>query len=103
MSTVKKGPKHRKPRADRQSCRGKAHNERKHAERRLWERYQIVYTDQVRKALLNCIQNGNASEIIKQSNRLRKYKLLYNSILLHIVYDRKRKEIVTFLPPEEVK
>lgn len=98
MSTIKKGPSKRKSRKNKTKPFTKADGERIHAGRRLWERYQIVYTDQLRNSLIKCIKNGNSSVSTKSSNRKIIHHLIHSGTMLILVYDKKRGEIVTFLP-----
>jgi hypothetical protein len=47
------------------------------------------------------IRNGHTLSKDKQGDRLRKCSLIYLGQIFNLVYDRKRREIVTFLPPDE--
>lgn len=81
-------------------------SQRKHAKKRLSERYGIQATTQFLKNLVAYIKNGresypdgtSVSLIERQSLRVAKYQIVFEGESYLVVYDRKRKELVTFLP-----
>lgn len=83
--------------------KSKAYNQRMHAKRRLKERYDIDYTPSLRTILINTIQRGNARFLRRTSNRTTVWRILIGSKSVICVYDKNRKEIVTFLPNKKVR
>jgi hypothetical protein len=79
--------------------RGKAAAERKHAKRRMVERFGIPVGDEtLRQAVLD-IQQGRAKPIRKQSLRVTLFELMIHDILVRVAYDKNTKEIITILRP----
>lgn len=70
--------------------------QRIHAKKRAKERYGVDFTTSDLKNLIDKIQNRKALLIEKQSLRLSVFKV----DIYYVVYDKKRKEIVTFLTEE---
>lgn len=81
-------------------------SQRKHARKRLAERYGIEATTAFLKRLAGYIKQGrqvytdgtSVSLIERQSLRVAKYQIVHAGEKYLVVYDRKRKELVTFLP-----
>ena len=71
--------------------------QRKHAKRRALERYGIEYNEEDLRLIRKLISEGK-SKSTKQSNRVRIHELEYMGENIKIVYDKIRKEIVSFLP-----
>lgn len=80
----------------------KKQNQRFHARIRAEERYGITYNKYVRAQILKLIADGKTIIIKKQSNRLSIREVTLEEKQIVFVYDKERKEVVTFLPPEEV-
>ena len=72
--------------------------QRVHATRRAYERYGLDLHRRDIDALVRMIQRGNGVCIGKSSNRVTLWELEYAGNRLPVVYDRKRKTIVTVLP-----
>lgn len=72
-----------------------------HARKRAIERFGLKYNRFVRKELVKMIQNGKAEFIEKQSNRVSKWRILYDGRWIDVIYDGRRKTIVTFLYIDE--
>ena len=69
-----------------------------HAQRRALERYQLHVTPNDLRALVNKIQAGKATRLEKQSLRISKWLVEHEGVDYPVIYDNKRKMIVTFLP-----
>lgn len=74
--------------------------QRSHAKRRALERYGLQLNRFDIKTIIKMIQTQNAFFIESQSHRLKKYQITYKSTTAIVIYDKLRKEIVTFLPKE---
>lgn len=77
-------------------------SERKHAKKRAIQRYDFRYNKQDRRNLIDIIQykskeHGIVIDAKCQTNRITKILLSYKGDQYYVVYDKKRKEIVTFL------
>jgi len=73
--------------------------ERRHCTKRAYQRYGIKLTRKIRLTLIGMIQHRQGVFIKKISNRMKVWKLCipgYSELI--VVYDKERKEIVTFLP-----
>lgn len=79
----------------------KKRSEREHAKRRALERYDLTFTKTIRYALLDKIKRSDGTFLFRQSRRISIWEVDHENKKYRIVYDKDRKEIVTFLPPEE--
>ena len=71
-----------------------------HAKKRALERYGLnLITKDLRQLVLD-IQNGKSKLIEQQSLRVSIREVEFNGEQVFVVYDSKRKSIVTFLPYE---
>jgi len=52
-----------------------------------------------REAIIQMIQRGEAECVFSQSRRKSHFKVRYNAEYLVVIYDNKRKALVTVLPP----
>ncbi|NMB91712.1 hypothetical protein GYA37_02600 [candidate division WWE3 bacterium] len=86
----------------------KKQSQKIHAKKRAVERYGVSFNSKDILQLVKAIQNEKAEFVEKISNRQTKFKVfvpeeLKNKCPKHsevlVIYDKKRKEIVTFLPP----
>ena len=68
-----------------------------HAKNRARHRYNIDYTEQMEKQFLQQIQH-NRTKARRQSNTKAIHVVSYRNKNFAIVYDRKEKSIITFLP-----
>lgn len=78
---------------------GKAKAERKHAKRRMVERFGIPIGDETIREIVAAIQKGTATFIAKQSNRVTLWELKIHDQLARVAYDKHTKEIITVLRP----
>lgn len=80
----------------------KAQGERRHAKQRALERYGVTLNRHQLRELSRLIQLNHTSVrfLWKESNRVSHFALTFNEQRYIVVYDRQRKTIVTFLPPE---
>ena len=76
----------------------KARFQTRHAKGRAFERYGLSINDQDLQEISSSIQSGKATHIFRQSNRVSIFKLVFKEKDIQVVYDSKRKTIVTFIP-----
>lgn len=80
----------------------KKKSERLHARRRARERYGIEVGAHTRRRIIQAIQAGRSKPVRRTSNRNTVHDVtLDDELVVRVVYDNQRKEIVTFLPPEK--
>ena len=79
----------------------KKKSERIHAKRRALERYDLDFTKKIRNQLLDKIKRSDGTFLFRQSRRVSVWEVEHENKKYQIVYDRNRKEIVTFLPSGE--
>lgn len=63
------------------------------------ERYDLNFTDDVRREFLRVILGGRSVPVCRQSHRVVIHDVTYQDVVYRVVYDKDRKEIVTFLLP----
>lgn len=73
--------------------------QRRHAKRRAAQRFGVNVGTETLRAAVTAIQSGQAKHIETQSNRISVHELEIHGILMRVVYDKHRKEIVTVLRP----
>lgn len=73
-------------------------NQRIHFYRRLYERWGIKPTRKVHDSIRENIRSGHSITIEVQSNRLVVHLVQWADQNIPVVYDRKRKVLVTALP-----
>lgn len=80
----------------------KKHFQRVHAGVRAADRYGIRYTEDVRRGLIADIQQDRkvVTFVERQSNRVTVWSFRRDGQDVPFVYDKIRKEIVTFLPQD---
>jgi len=83
--------------------KGKAAAERKHAKRRMRERFGIPVGDETLRQVVLAIQQGKADFYDKQSNRVTRWQVEIHGVLVLVCYDKHRKQIITTLPPLKEK
>lgn len=85
-------------------AKSKAELQRRHAVRRAWDRFQIDLNEQMRRTLINDIRRGKNRKYVehvdKQSHRVSVWRFIWQGRDVAVVYDRQRKELVTFMPLE---
>lgn len=77
-------------------CKDRA--QRVHAKRRIEERFGLTLNRQTYFHLVKRIQTGRATFIGRQTNRVKLYEIEYQGVVMRVVYDNIRHNIVTFLP-----
>lgn len=77
--------------------------QRAHAKRRALERYGLEINRHQMREIVKQIQSGKAKHLLTQSNRTSVKLVSFNNTELIAVYDKLRKNIVTFLPNKEQK
>jgi hypothetical protein len=76
--------------------------ERRHARRRAEERYGINAGPATRQEIARKIRGSKAKLIRRTSLNVAVYEVqLDDGPLVKVVWDRKRAEVVTFLPPDD--
>lgn len=79
----------------------KALAQRLHAKKRASQRFGLALTTADLRQIAESIRRGNSTPIERQSNRVTLHRVEFKGEQYRVVYDRKRKEIVTFLPAVE--
>ncbi len=79
----------------------KCHAERIHAKRRAEERYGVTLNKHDYKEISKSIMRGEQAVLKRQSLARTIYLIDYQGQQLKAVYDKKRHQVVTFLPIEE--
>ena len=79
--------------------RGNAAAERKHAKRRMVERFGIPVGDETLRQVVLAIQQGKAEFHDKQSNRVTRWHTEIHGMRVLVCYDKNTKEIITILRP----
>jgi hypothetical protein len=80
----------------------KRQGERRHAKKRLRQRYGINAGSKFLSQMISMIRSQKAVLIRRQSLRVSLYWVTINDVRYKVVYDRKRKMIVTALPPKSL-
>lgn len=80
--------------------RSKKDSQKRHAKRRAEERYGLSLKDEDYRAMVAMIEEGNEkiTQLDKQSLRITLFAVLWDERWLPIIYDNKRKTVVTILP-----
>lgn len=78
----------------------KKYAQRVHAKNRLKERYGIEINRHDYIALCSMIQNNHGIFMVRQSRNRSIWVLRFQQKWLAVVYDKERKQIASFLPPE---
>lgn len=66
-----------------------------HTSKRFLERFGIKYTEEIRNDLIQKIQSGQHLSARKRTNRVTKFNIDYENLILTVLYDSYRKEIIT--------
>jgi len=85
-------------RAKKKKVLTKLESERIHAKQRFLERYGLDFNRHVRREFERLIICNQGYLVEKQSNRITVYDVIYEGKVYRVVYDKKRKTIVTALP-----
>lgn len=75
----------------------KSFSQRKHAKKRLLQRFGILANREKYKQLCTMIMSGHSIPIVKQSNRISIHEVEFEGKKLKCVYDRNRHNIVSVL------
>lgn len=75
----------------------------RHAQRRALERFGIDYTREMRNALVGDIQTMRGEFLESKSNRISIWAVDYKDKTYAVVYDKIRREIVSFLPDHALR
>lgn len=78
----------------------KSRRQRSHAKRRALTRIGVSLHEDFRRRIIRLIQDGQAPLVEKQSCRVSVFRISVEDKPVNVVYDRRTKEIVTFLYPE---
>ena len=76
----------------------KAKSYRRHAKKRLLERYGLKVNRNILRQIVGKIQKNKVEVIGKSSNSRTLFYVWIDNVKIKVVYDKKRKEIVTALP-----
>ena len=82
----------------RPHTRTRAQSERIHFRRRALERYGLRLGDAAQDRIVEDIRAGRAVFVERQSHRVRIYDVQYAGQRMRVVYDRKRRLLVSALP-----
>ena len=72
----------------------------KHAKIRCFQRFGIFPSNTEIQAIIKDIQEGTAKFLQKQTNRISVFGITFHGIEMEVCFDKGRKTLVTFLPPE---
>ena len=78
----------------------KAQTQRRHAQRRAYERHGLQLTRHDLNEIVRQIQAGKAHFVERQSHRVSLFDIDIDGRSARVVYDKQRKTIVSFLPAE---
>jgi hypothetical protein len=82
----------------------KRESQRIHATRRALKRYKLTFSKKIRNSFIRRIQeNEDVVHLESRSKRVSVFAIRHENRWVPVVYDNKRKEIVTFLPKEWLK
>ena len=79
-------------------AKSKKEAERKHSKRRAYERYNFELTKEMRSRIIGIIRNQKASFLGRTSRNRTIWMVELDRKFFKVVYDKKRHELVTFLP-----
>lgn len=78
----------------------KAKNQRIHAKRRAEQRFGLTLSRADLNELVRQIQRGEAEFLARESNRVSRFRVRVRGASAEVIYDKQRKNIVTFFPPD---
>ncbi len=81
----------------------KSTSQQRHAKRRAAERYDLDLHQDAQTSIIRAIQRREAKFIRRQSWRVSIFEVEHEGRILSVVYDTKRKTIVTVLPQEALE
>lgn len=82
--------------------KAKERAQRRHAKERAFQRYGVWCTDQDLDFIVAQIQADEAKFVYRQSRRITLWDVEWADQTVRVVYDKTRKTVVTFLPPDTV-
>lgn len=88
--------------ARRQGGRAKEDTVRRHARERGRERYGIEMGPAVEDEIVRKIAGGKSICVERQSLRVSVHDVPLEGLTVRVVYDKQRRQVVTFLPREPV-
>lgn len=74
---------------------------RSHTKRRLQERYNITINRKTRMKIIRKIQAGKAECVDIKSNAVKTFDVEIKGIIIRVMYNNRKKELLTALPREE--
>lgn len=75
---------------------------RLHARQRAVQRYGVSISEKKRREIINLIHSGNINWFVRRrSVRVTEWEIPLDGEVFRVLYDKNRKEIVTFLPHRE--
>lgn len=81
----------------------KSKRTRIHAKQRAIQRYGVTINERKRREIINLIRSGNVGKFVKRhSVRVSEWEIPLNGEIFRVLYDKKRKDIATFLPPKDI-
>lgn len=72
-----------------------------HARKRARERLGLELGDDTHRRIVGVIQSSRSRVVERQSHRVTVHDVDLDGATYRVVYDRHRKQVVTFLPPDE--
>lgn len=82
--------------------KSKAVSQREHFHRRVSGRFGLELDGEDRRRIIEDIQRGRAKFVDRQSLRVTRWLITREGVEFIVVYDSRRKELVTALPPSWV-
>lgn len=83
--------------------RTKEQSQNIHARRRFYQRFGIKLTKELKADIIRLIQQGFATHVEKQTNRVSLFDVFIEDRIVRVVYDKHRKNIVSALYPEGIE
>ena len=78
----------------------RSRNIRVHARQRAVQRYGVNISNRKRREIIGMIHFGVGKFVKRRSVRVTEWEISLGGETLRVLYDKTRKEIVTFLPPK---
>ncbi|MFA5195843.1 MAG: hypothetical protein WC401_08620 [Bacteroidales bacterium] len=75
---------------------------RVHARQRAIQRYGVNISNKKRKEIINMIHSGVGKFVRRRSVRVTEWEIPLGGEIFRVLYDKIRKDVVTFLPPKAV-
>lgn len=81
--------------------RKKSKDQKRHFNCRMYQRYGLILSDGEYKNIVSLIRKGRATLVERQSLRIGIFDVRIRDKKYRVVYDRKRKTLVTVFPGSE--